>query len=259
MAIDLIDNKIQNAFSKSAVQYDVLAKLHREIGRELIKKISPIFPCTAVLDVGMGTGWFTEKLSHIFSEGAVIGLDFSSGMIDAARKVKGSFQIVQAKAQALPFKDETFDIITSNLAYQWMDLGTTFADCHRALKKDGTLSVTMFARETLNELFIALEQCIKNKDAFTIHRLASEEDIRSAIVTAGFHEIHITSERIKVRFPDFLSLVKWIKDIGANALERDFYVGRDLLTRTAEYYENNYKDRLGIFATFEVVWLTAQK
>ena len=260
MAIDLIDSKIQNSFSKAALQYDVLAKLHREIGRELIHKINSTASCSALLDVGMGTGWFTEKLTHIFPAALIVGLDFAPGMIDVAKKAQGDFKIVQADGQALPFQKESFDIITSNLAYQWMgDLRKTFESCHETLQENGILSLTMFSYHTLNELFVALENCLKTQDAFTIHRLASKEEIENAMASAGFRDISVLDERIKVRFPDFLSLVKWIKDIGANAIERDFYVGRDLLKRTGEYYEQHYKDHLGLFATFEVVWLTAKK
>ena len=69
----------------------------------------------------------------------------------------------------------------------------------------------------------------------------------------------VKEERIKIRFPDMLALVKWIKDIGANVLERDIYIGKDWLAKASEYYDQHYRDRFGIYATFEVVWINAKK
>ena len=56
-----------------------------------------------------------------------------------------------------------------------------------------------------------------------------------------------------------MSMIKWVKDIGANALVKDTYMGKDLLLRTNEYYNANYQDRLGIYATFELIWVEAKR
>ena len=64
MLIKLKD-KIRKAFSEAADQYDILASLQREIGRELIKKIvrlpTGMPEARCILDVGCGTGYLTAK------------------------------------------------------------------------------------------------------------------------------------------------------------------------------------------------------
>ena len=73
MILKLIDNKIRRAFSNSALQYEALTGLHKEIGRELIQKVSldvgtvsvpalknldigmVTIPAFTILDIGMGT------------------------------------------------------------------------------------------------------------------------------------------------------------------------------------------------------------
>ena len=115
MILDILDKKIRNAFSDAALQYDVLTSLHKEIGRELTKKIMNHEPCCAVLDIGMGTGRFTHRLTNIFPDSIVVGLDFSYGMIERARQKEGTFKIVLGDAAQLPFREGVFDIITSNL------------------------------------------------------------------------------------------------------------------------------------------------
>jgi len=263
MIIDAIDKKIRKAFSDAAMQYDTLTSLHKEIGRELIKKIQNCDPCTRVLDIGMGTGWFTNRLTNIFSDAMVVGIDSASGMIDCAQRRAGTFRVVQADAAQLPFKKGTFDIITSNLAYQWIgDLEQAFRFCNSRLAEDGALCLTMFGYNTFHELFTALEQCSRetliDRD-FMFHRLADEEQVNQALKGSGFHEIQVDVECIKVRFADMMDLIKWVKDIGANALPKDIYIGKDLLLRTNNYYNKRFRDRLGVYATFEVIWVQARR
>ena len=158
MIVNIIDQKIRRAFSDAAMQYDMLTSLHKEIGRELTKKVIDHEPCSAVLDVGMGTGWFTHRLTNTFPDAMVVGLDFASGMIAHARKKEGTFKTVQADASQLPFKGKVFDLIMSNLAYQWIsNLPEAFHICRSRLKKEGKLCFTMFGYDTFRELFEALE------------------------------------------------------------------------------------------------------
>jgi len=263
MEFPVIDQKIRNAFSGAAKQYEQLTSLHRDIGGALIAKIREHDCGRSTLDIGMGTGWFTRKLANIFPETLVVGLDFASGMISCAQKKEAKFKIVQADASHLPFKENTFDMITSNLAYQWVeDLSRAFQLCHSRLKKNGVLCLSMFGQHTFQELFEVLEVCVDKKndnDHFLIRRLAGKDQVTEALKDAGFHKTCVTSEYRKVYFSDMMSLVKWIKNIGANTISKNIYIGKDLLARARTHYNARFKDSLGVYATFEVIWAEAKK
>ena len=159
MFLKLIDDKIRRAFSDAALQYDVLTGLHKEIGRELLAKAAMHEGNGPILDVGIGTGWFTGRLKNYFPDAPVVGIDFAAGMVDAARTREKDYGIVQADARQMPFKKNTFEMIASNLAYQWVgDLPKAFANCHVILKGEGKLHFTMFGYSTFQELFEALEK-----------------------------------------------------------------------------------------------------
>jgi len=255
-----IDKKICEAFSDAAVQYDVLTSLHKEIGRDLLKKITAREQCARILDIGMGTGWLTKRIAFYFPESKVIGADFAPGMIDHAKKNSEGIELIQADACALPFRNDTFDIIVSNLAYQWVaDLEHAFQSCYVGLKDEGVFCFTAFGQNTLDELFVSLENAMEHRTQLPFHRLASQEEITRAMQRAGFKDVQVDYERIKVRFPDMMALMKWIKNIGANTLRNGTYVGKDLLSRANEYYEQHFKDRFGIYTTFEVIWVEAKK
>ncbi len=259
MLLNFIDKKIQKAFSSAAMQYDILTSLHKEIGRELVEKNSLRRDCQRVLDVGMGTGWLTHRLTNVFEEAKVIGIDFSLGMIAEAQKHEGSFQIVQAHAEDLPFKNNIFDIVISNLAYQWVEnLEKAFRECYAVLKDEGVFCCTLFGKNTFDELFHALDAAMENRE-INVRRLISEEEVKKIIKAIGFKNVEIKSEPIQSHFPDMMTLIKWIKDIGANALSRDFFVGKDLLKRANQYYDEYFKDKLGVVVTFEIIWIEGRK
>lgn len=259
-SLDLLDDKVQNKFSTSSLHYDALASLHREIGRELYGQMKDVTLCDIILDIGMGTGWMTNRLNLLFPDSSVYGVDFAQGMIDMARKRDGDFGIIQANAQCLPFRDASVDIVASNLAYQWMsDLKVTFAECRRILKPQGRIYMTMFGYNTFKELFEALHFAYGKDESVPINRLYKESDIRDAVELANINQSQIKTETIRVRFPDLMALIRWIKGIGANGLKKDIYIGKEFLKRVEEYYHTHFKDRLGIYATFEVVWILAEK
>lgn len=62
-----------------------------------------------LLEVGCGTGLVLERLRDAFDE--VVGIDLSEGMLERAR-ARG-LSVLQGSAEALPFEDESFDLICS--------------------------------------------------------------------------------------------------------------------------------------------------
>lgn len=258
MIFSAIDKKIRRAFTDAAVQYDVLAGLQKEIGRELVQKIVSLEHSRFILDVGSGTGWMTHRLSNLFPDAQVIGIDCALGMLQQARQKYEGLKIVQADARQIPLKGGTFDVVISNLAYQWVaDLKKAFLESRRLLKGHGTFCLTMFGRETLKELFVSLEAVAG--DGPSIQRLASRSEIEQALAASDFRNTHIETEIIKIHFPDMLALVQWLKSIGANILPKNGFIGKDLMLEADEYYQKNFSGRLGVAATFEVIWVQTQK
>jgi len=98
-----------------------------------------------VLDVATGTGFTALAFApHVET---VIGMDVSSGMVDQARKQAGERGIANAvfqegAAEALPFSDETFDIVTCRIApHHFLDIRKFLAEAARVLKPGGRLAL----------------------------------------------------------------------------------------------------------------------
>lgn len=95
-----------------------------------------------VLDVACGTG----VLAHAAGEragdtGQVVGLDPSAGMLAVAR-TRGVARLVQATAEAIPFADGSFDLVTMGYALRHVaDLEGTFREFRRILRPGGRVLI----------------------------------------------------------------------------------------------------------------------
>lgn len=93
-----------------------------------------------ILDAGCGTGGLTEKL---VSAGTVVGLDISSQALSYAREK--SLVFIQGSVNNLPFRDESFDVITSIslLYHKRVDDGAAWAEMRRVSRPGGIAIVVL--------------------------------------------------------------------------------------------------------------------
>lgn len=104
-------------------------------------------PGTRVLDIAVGTGLLAREAHGIVQPGGlVVGLDPSFGMLAEAR-ASLTLPLVQGKAEALPFVDASFDVVTMGYALRHMaDFASVFAEFRRVLKPGGKLLILEIAR-----------------------------------------------------------------------------------------------------------------
>jgi len=260
-AVRTHSRRISRSFSRAAHRYEKLSAVQEDIGRGLLERVSPGEPA-CVLDVGMGTGRLTDHLGKKFPGARVVGIDLAEGMVRQARTTYGSFTSLQADACALPFRDDVFGRVVSNGCYQWAwDLGVAFGQAYRVLAPGGKISVALFGRETLKELsaaFAAGSAPVIGPRGF-LRSLPSADDVLAAVRACGFDSIRVERELRKVHFADMLSLLRWLKGTGTNISPSGLFVGRNMLARCAQYYEQHYQENNRVYATFEVLWMTGEK
>ncbi len=257
--LNIFAQKVRRAFSDAADQYDILTSLHKEIGRELVKKVVKLDAPT-IIDVGCGTGYVANKAKFFFPESKITGVDFAEGMIAKAKSLHEGIPIdwVCANATSLPFESNTVDLVLSNLAYQWVeDLRGAFIEAHRTLRTGGVINITLFGHRTCQELFESLSVVDPNQNG---RRLPSVKQVQEALISANFHEAKVDFELIKVEFKDLKDLLTWLKDIGANHLSDDpVFIGKSKFIQLQEYYSTHFPYNEGICASFEVIWIYAKK
>ena len=256
--LQTINNKIQRGFSESAKTYDLFSSLHKGIADKLFARVAKERAPSALLDVGCGTGYLTARLKDHFSQSKIIGLDFAQGMLEVARSKKEDIVWVLADGHNLPFSDGCFDIVISNLVYQWAeDLSRAFSEGRRVLVPRGTLACTIFGYNTGQELFQCLDEA--SGRALQFVRLPDQLKIREALIVSGFRNPIVDREQIKIEFKDMYELMAWFKVIGAPHLPHEGFLGPEAVSRAASIYREKFLYLQGIVATFEVIRVYAKR
>jgi ubiquinone/menaquinone biosynthesis C-methylase UbiE len=97
-----------------------------------------------VLDIGCGNGAYTTALAEGFDE--VYGVDIEPDRVaEFARRVDGDrkFSVSLASAEALPFPDDHFDVVTAIEVIEHItDLDRALTEVHRVLRPGGAFLVS---------------------------------------------------------------------------------------------------------------------
>ena len=107
--------KIAHSFGSASQSYDISARLQRFSGKHLM----PWLPNTndiIVLDLGSGTGFFTDLLASTYNH--VIGLDLSKGMLRFAQESRHkAITWLEADVHKIPLQDESIDLILGHVVH----------------------------------------------------------------------------------------------------------------------------------------------
>lgn len=151
---------VADVFHSVAAKYDLMNDLmsfgvHR-LWKRFTIDMSGIRPGNRVLDLAGGTGDLTRKFSKIVGPtGQVILADINSSMLNVGRDrltdqgYVGNIEYVQANAEALPFEDNSFDVITIAFGLRNVtDKDAALRSMTRCLKPGGRLLVLEFSKPT---------------------------------------------------------------------------------------------------------------
>ena len=139
-------DKVDNMFNASAEHYDWITNV-MSFGSGAWYRNQALLRAglktgMTHLDVGAGTGVVSLLSQKILKDdGMVVALDPSPGMLGEA-KTSGVKQATLGLGEALPFPDDTFDILTMGYALRHVaDLKEAFKEYRRVLKPGGKVLI----------------------------------------------------------------------------------------------------------------------
>lgn len=216
------------------------------------------------LDLGCHTGQMASPIQSSEKVGTLLQADISPAMTGAARTAHAQPSFC-ADEEFLPIKDESLDLILSNLSLHWVnDLPGALAQIRRSLKPDGLFLAATFGGETLKELRASLMEAEADTAGGVAPRVSPFVDVREAgnlLSRAGFALPVVDAENIEVTYENIFKLMADLRAMAeTNAvLERSKTpVRRATFMRAAEIYREKFSDHRGrIVASFQIVTLTA--
>jgi len=136
---------IQQQFGANAAAY-LTSAVHAK-GASLARLVELVGPKAnwTVLDVATGAGHTAAVFAPHVAQ--VVASDLTPEMLVQARKLAeekslGNMETAIADAEALPFPDTSFDLVTCRIApHHFPDVGKFVREAHRVLKPGGTFAV----------------------------------------------------------------------------------------------------------------------
>lgn len=118
----------------------------------------------SILDVGCGTGNLTKKLFDL-SNGYVVGIDPSIGMIEESKRNYGKEIIFQVgSAEDVSFSN-VFNVIFCNSAFQWFhDVQKSINSLYHALKSKGRVGIQAPAKKEYCPNFIQAIKAVETNN-----------------------------------------------------------------------------------------------
>lgn len=216
MLTTLNKQAIAKAFSKAAHSYDQYAHFQRQVGAQLLAYLPSQLAHKKVVDLGCGTGFFTQQLQLAGAE--VFCVDLTFDMLKNARNLNGdSAYYLQADAEHLPLADHSCDLLFSNLAVQWCSpLAQTLSEIKRVLKPQSMAVFSTLLTGSLTEL---KQAWLSVDDKPHINSFLNKEQIKLELAQAGIRNYHLDCQTMTLHYQSARSLMKELKGIGANYIQ----------------------------------------
>jgi NADH dehydrogenase [ubiquinone] 1 alpha subcomplex assembly factor 5 len=232
-----------------------------EIAERLADRLSDIarrFP--VALDLGARDGILERTLQ---GRGGIETLIQSETWLVSAQRLQGGAALV-ADEELLPFKEQCFDAVLSNLALHWVnDLPGALAQIRSSLKPDGLFLASLFGTGTLQELRTALMEAELAETGGASPRVSPFADLRDAaglLQRAGFALPVADADTVTVTYGDFFALLRDLRGMGETNILFDRLkqpTRRTVFARAAAIYQERFADAQGrLPATFQVLFLT---
>ena len=259
--------RIASSYSAAAVTYDALASLQKDVGHQLLHGLETDAARLAVADLGCGTGWLTQTLRCRYPNAYLLGADLAKGMIQYARThhtdLANDWWV--ADMESLPLADQSFDLLYSNLAMQWLkDPLPWFLEAFRVLKPGGRLLCSTLLPGTLYELARAWDVADQKSPKVTIHShvnsFVPKDGLLLAFQHAGFTgRLHHYQD---IRYHDSVRrMMTELKGIGAHNVtsgRSHTMTSKGSIRLMLEHYES-FRTQKGYPSTYEVALLSLCK
>jgi ubiquinone/menaquinone biosynthesis C-methylase UbiE len=177
---------------------------------ETIARYVPRESTKTIIDIGCGTGRFTEVLSNHFSA-RVLGIDPSLNMLVTARQITSSplVEFIRGAAESIPLVESEVDLVFLSMVYHHIqDKDKAAAEFNRILKRGGFLCIRTSTLEALNSY--PWLQFFPGAREIEVSRIPSRDSLITTLESRGFQiSGHSVVQQLFAENPDeYLEKIK---------------------------------------------------
>ena len=203
--LDKKPREVAGMFDAVAQRYDVtndvLSLWQDRLWRIATRRAVAAEPGMRVLDLAAGTGTSSEEYADAGIE--VVPCDFSTGMVGVGKRRRPDLSFVAGDAMALPFADETFDVVTISFGLRNVaDTDLALREMLRVTRPGGRLVICEFSRPTFGPFRATYQWYLRHVLPRVARLVSSNTDAYSYLAES------ITD------WPDQLGLAQLVSDAG---------------------------------------------
>jgi malonyl-CoA O-methyltransferase len=216
---------VQRRFDRAASHFDSADFVHSVTRDGLFARLEAIvIDARTVIDLGSATGSGHRLLARRFHRAHIISVDLAHNMLVQARRKKSWYvrsSLVQANAEAMPFCDQSVDVVFANLLLPWAtDPAHIFAEVARVLRKDGLFVFATLGPDSLRELRRAWRVADEGEH---INRFLDMHDLGDAAIRSRLRDPVLDVDRLTVTYNSHTDLFRDLTAMGARNSLRDRY------------------------------------
>jgi len=208
---------IARSFSGAARRYELWNLPQRRIGAMLSELLPEQIPDGAILDVGCGTGVFTDTLRRRYPGREIVGIDIAPGMVEVCREqwrdTKG-VAFHTDDAEVLAPGDYPCGLLASNCTFQWFrNLPETVARLAAQLHPGGIMAASTLLKGSLAEL----DEAYLDVTGVTRPGLpfVTADAYIAAIEAASLQPVDVREEQVVVMYDCAMDALRSFQGIGA--------------------------------------------
>jgi ubiquinone/menaquinone biosynthesis C-methylase UbiE len=166
-----------------------------------------------VLDLACGTGIVARLAAERMGVGRVVGVDINAGMLAVARSLPTNARLEiewqEGSALALPFPDDSFDLVFCQLGLQFFpDRQTALREMWRVLRRGSRVALSVFTSIENTPAASALADALDRRlgpgagrAKRSEHVLSDSRELRDLLRGADFRDVELTTVTQIIRFP----------------------------------------------------------
>ncbi|SRR5579883_217759 len=203
--------RITQCFNKAAATYHQAATLQTTVAENLSRYINGT-KAHRILELGCGTGIFSEKLFKKFPTANFMLTDIAPAMLDVCQKKFRERKCIQyacQDAEQLSVND-SYDLITSNMTLHWLNnIPNSFEKIISKLSARGEFIFSLLGKKSLYEW---QKICDEYSVPFPMPLFDSNYILKNL-----FPLLEVKTELIKMQYKNIQEFLQSLKKIGAHA------------------------------------------
>ncbi len=177
-------------------------------------------PGERLVDIACGTGIVARTAANrVGNNGRVAGVDLNPTMLEVAARASAgshpSIEWLEAKAESVPFEDESFDVVLCQQGLQFFpDRPAALREMRRLLAPGGRVLISVWTDvgRGFDALASALGRHISAEAGAALAKgpasLRDGEEISRLMKEAGFSDLSLETVTVQMRFPSAAEFVR---------------------------------------------------